>query len=277
MESKHTDCEIERLLREKQWPALRSKLLTKISSVRRGGDREHEARMHELLALACSVLGDHPAAVRAAEEALEVRKLQRVAIESASALSEVPITTVSQPVEDRGIREAIGLFRDVFDGRPPIEVNKERCCAAMAFAALLTSLGNTQEARAVIEQSMQWCREDALAWYQWSLLEIKSATHRQDEDLNLALKSLESAFVLRQQQGAVTWKCLHDLANLYLKMNRTWEAKEMFRMAFLVAQEGSEAPPVELATSLQAFHQGKHPKPRRLTHPGFKLPGGMSH
>jgi tetratricopeptide (TPR) repeat protein len=113
---------------------------------------------------------------------------------------------------------------------------EERCHAAAALGQVLIGLGQTREARDVLDEAIGLCGGDDLAWCQWVLLEIKSLACRADQDLDAAIRCLEQAFLLRQWERAISASCLRSIADLYLEAGRRWEGAEMYRMAITHAR-----------------------------------------
>jgi hypothetical protein len=124
---------------------------------------------------------------------------------------------------------------------------EERCMAAVAFAHVLASLGRTSEAHAVVAESLGLCTEDDLAWCRWSLLEVDAEAFLQERRPEPALDCMEAAFLERQRQDAVGSTGLRMLAQVYQEAGRSWEAKEMYRMAFEQACSEGDGQEMDLA------------------------------
>ncbi len=259
----------EKLWREGRWEELLNQAHVDYSAARVAQDPAKQSKAENLRALVYGAMGNWNDALKAARAALRNRHQIGDLLGTARALAGLSLAYAA----NRGALEALKLFQMSNNAFHAVGEPEERCLAAATLGQVLISLKRTGEARAVLDEAIGLCKDDALAWCRWMLLELKSRAYRAEHDLEAAIKCMEEVFLLHQREGAVSAACLRTIADLYLDAGRGWEATEMYRMAITHARElGADAEVQRTEARIrEATHQSDI-KQGRLTIRGLKVP-----
>lgn len=214
-----------------------------LSMARQGRDLAGEAEACHELAFLHSLAGNHRDAAEMAQACLHTRRRLGEPLAIARALAGMGAMAGglgSLQESETWLRQALAAYRRV-------DSVEERCMASVAFAQVLTSLGRTGEAHAVVVESLDLCTDDSLAWCRWSLLEVDAEAFLDERRPEAALACMEAAFHERQRQDAVGSTGLRLLGQVYQEAGRPWEAREIYRMAFEQACSEGDRQEMDLA------------------------------